>query len=341
MRNLFRTDDDSSEEGAEDSDSEAAVSANNNGCENGPVLFVTRHILNVTIEEQQVGGSIAHRLWPAALHLAEFVMKLQHPSNFSSDPIPSMEQRNDAARKRNAFNKLSAMLQQTEQAAVSEPSSCQLCILELGAGIGLTGLQLATVLPNTRVLLTDLDTALPLLQRNADLNQGSLAPNTTVQIQRLAWADSHDIAMALEWYHQCNAGDESSPVPLLILAADCVYWEELHMPLEKTLWALLSSCIGDVQNSTMCLMAGARRWKRDNTFYNQLLGKTTRSQSHTLCCTCLQETITRPNDANEATRNDENDNAHLDDHANETQQQQQQQRREVLRVYAVEWLPRL
>ena len=51
----------------------------------------------------------------------------------------------------------------------------------------------------------------------------------------------------------------------LIVAADCVYWEELHQPLKKTLLTLLKG-----NDSSTCLICGVRRWKSDNAFYKSL-----------------------------------------------------------------------
>jgi hypothetical protein len=74
----------------------------------------------------------------------------------------------------------------------------------------------------------------------------------------------------------------------VIIGADLVYWEDLHLPLEKTLFQLLLAApVGSV-----AVLAGMRRWKRDNTFY-QSLGKRTRTNTHRLQCICIKEDVHR------------------------------------------------
>jgi hypothetical protein len=93
-----------------------------------------------------------------------------------------------------------------------------------------------------------------------------------------------------------------------VLALDCVYHAKLHLPLEQTLAAPLSNA---PKGSVVCLIAGGRRWKRDTKFYARL-GKATRSTTHYLLSTVLQETLT----------------------------QHDKQEWQILRIYHVQWLPR-
>jgi hypothetical protein len=150
-------------------------------------------------------------------------------------------------------------------------------------------------------LLTDLPEALPLLERNIQLNRERFCGGPdAVQARVLAWGNKDHVEQVFqEW--------QSSDSPVLVLASDCVYYAELHLPLEQTLAALLSNA----PKGSMCLIAGARRWKRDTKFYAKL-GKATRSATHCLSTTVLKETITR---------NDK-------------------QERQITRVYCVQWLPR-
>jgi hypothetical protein len=248
-RNLFRTDDDSSsseeeEEVTQNEPCETTASA----VDEGQSAFVRYPIMDILLEEQRFGGSIAQRLWPAAEYLARFVM---------------------------------------EQKETIDTEANTLSILELGAGVGLTGLQLATQL-RCRVLLTDLPEAMPLLERNIELNRDRFVLKwEAVQAQVLSWGDEEHIQKALAWILE-NDG------PILILASDCVYFQELHAPLEQTLRQLLEP-LSSTSRTTKCWIAGMRRWKRDNAFYANL-GQRTRTATHELTCDCLQETVSRDED---------------------------------------------
>jgi hypothetical protein len=258
-------------------------------------VYVQREILHVRVEEQKVGGSISHRLWPAAEYLATFVMDCYH----GKITHETLQKSSTDHRQQDAS--LPLRQQSLDSLKILLKSFSNIPILELGAGIGLTGLEMATQL-QSHVLLTELDVGLPLLHRNVELNQDRFAlGKDAARPQRLEWYTPQDCDKALDWYRHVAADQQ----PLLILASDCVYWEEFHKPLEKTLAHLLSK----LPVHSMCLLAGVRRWKRDNTFY-QTLGKHTRTQTHTLQCTSLQETICRDGES-----------------------------REVMRVYAIQWLP--
>jgi len=156
-------------------------------------------------------------------------------------------------------------------------------VLELGAGVGLTGLVLATKLP-CRVLLTDLQDAMPLLETNIALNKDSFRCGPrAVSCRELKWGSNDN-------GNNDNNNDAFPLLPLLVVAADCVYFQELHQPLETTLMDLLllqTTTMDSVVPRPFCLMAGARRWKRDNAFYANL------AKRPKLACVCLEETVTR------------------------------------------------
>lgn len=305
-RSLFRTDSDSDEEGdsllfkrdeqaRSNQQNEAPLSASE-GNEETALNIVRRQVMHVLVEEQQTGGTISTQLWPAAEHLAQFVLDSSTTAGSSGVvEVQVAEPRTDhQVAAREALRKL---LAPTTDAGES------LSIIELGAGIGLTGIELATQL-SVKVLLTDLDEGLPLLNANTLLNQDRfrMGPDA-VHVQRGLWGDESDIERALRW-SQDTAHQRTDPI--LILGADCVYWESLHQPLEVMLARLLS----EAPLGSLCLLAGMRRWKRDNAFYKSL-GKRTRTQTHELQCTCLQETVRRNGSE-----------------------------REIMRVYAVQWVQR-
>jgi hypothetical protein len=77
--------------------------------------------------------------------------------------------------------------------------------------------------------------------------------------------------------------------------------------LEETIASLLQFATP----GSVCLLAGMRRWKRDNHFYQQVLGKSTATANGQLECLCLDEQVTRMGDTGE---------------------------RQVMRIYAVQWV---
>ena len=281
--------------------------------ESGEALAV-RKVMHVLLEADKGVGKIATRLWPAAEHLAEFVLQNDRSTTRSSAAEVQRQPeiwhpQSKNSQKQPAVEQCLKQLQQYQEYPYS-------LIMELGAGVGLTGLEIATQ-RKSKVLLTDLDDALPILQINMQLNFPEI--QTGAEAQRLAWGNDQDIAMALQWW---KANRCTKDQPLLLLASDCVYWEELHAPLEYTLAQLLQA----LPEGSMALVAGVRRWKRDNLFF-KTIGKRTRTQTHALTCTCLKETVTRATNISEDFNNEDDD--------------EQQQQRSILRVFAIEWKPRL
>jgi len=214
-----------------------------------------------------------------------------------------------------------------------EDSKTVLKIIELGAGVGLTGIMLASEL-RCHVLLTDLNEALPLLYKNVQVNKENfIASSDAVSVKALHWGTD-------EWKSCIRAGDVgigdsnatvnnnydatdevlkddnnqfAAHQNILLLASDCVYFEELHAPFEKTITSILSAA----SPGSMCLVAGVRRWKRDNTFFSRI-GKITRTKTHHLQCVCIQETVTK-------TVDNGIDNEMVT-------------KRVVMRVYAIQWV---
>jgi hypothetical protein len=302
-RSLFRTDSDSDEDEEDiliDLGSTEEEASNEDTPANGNGNTVRREVMHVVLEEQQT-GSIAQRLWPAAEYLAKFVLAVDSSSRGTDE--------NDTTSRSFSSDRKEPVLEVLKELLGPQNTCKVLPIIELGAGVGLTGIELATQL-SVKVLLTDLEVGLPLLQTNAVLNQERYRLGTdAVTVQKLGWGVEEDYQKALDWYHELVASTAiEMQLPLLILGSDCVYWECLHEPLEDTLCSLLSSA----PPGSMCLLANMRRWKRDNTFY-QSIGKRTRTPTHELQCTCLQETVRR--DAG-------------------TEQ------REIMRVFAVQWVQR-
>jgi hypothetical protein len=306
-RSLFRTDSDSDEEDIDIGSTEEVLciiskeNTTNPSPEMSSGSTVRREVMHVVLEEQETGGSIAQRLWPAAEYLAKFVLAVDSSSRGSDETDPSSRSFSS--------DRKESVLEVLKELLGPQNTSKVLPIIELGAGVGLTGIELATQL-SVKVLLTDLEIGLPLLHTNALLNQERYRLGVdAVTVQKLGWGVEDDYHKALDWYHElAGTATIGMQLPLLILGSDCVYWECLHEPLEDTLCKLLSAA----PPGSMCLLANMRRWKRDNTFY-QSIGKRTRTPTHELQCTCLQETVRR--DAGS-------------------------EQREIMRVFAVQWVQR-
>lgn len=114
--------------------------------------------------------------------------------------------------------------------------------LELGAGSGLVGLALAIhPLRPSYIHLTDLPPILPLLKHNISLN----SPETPISAHILEWGS---IVAA-----------EVPPVPDVLLAADCVYFEPAFPLLLQTMQALMSE-------DTVCYFCFKKRRRADMKF---------------------------------------------------------------------------
>jgi predicted nicotinamide N-methyase len=159
------------------------------------------------VVQQKRRQGIAHQLWPAATFLCRYLEQNMHVLTESGKQL------------------------------------CDITAIELGAGLGLTGL-FAAGLGLGSVILTDLADVCPQLRANAALNPG-IAARVTAEPLQWGSADVHSPAFAA-----CD----------VILAADCVYWEELFAPLVDTLTHLTAS-------GAPVLMAHVRRWKRDAKFF--------------------------------------------------------------------------
>ncbi|KAL1515989.1 hypothetical protein AB1Y20_002602 [Prymnesium parvum] len=105
---------------------------------------------------------------------------------------------------------------------------CGRVVLELGAGTGVCGLACA-LLGASRVVLTDLPQAVPLLRRNA-AGCAHLWPTATrVEVAELTWGDEA-AARAIEGVD-------------LVLACDCVYQPAHYRDLARTLDAFEAETI--------------------------------------------------------------------------------------------------
>jgi Lysine methyltransferase len=301
---------------------------------------VVRTIQHVQLEVCTVGGSIEHRLWPAAEFLVSYILQ-QSNMEFSNES-KSMQRRwngKSSAIYSEIYRDVQALLQQFS----TRQSFERLKVIELGAGVGYTSLELAHHVRkeaigcknNIQFLLTDLQSAMPLLERNVQRNFGGQTATSKdddvtfpIQVQRLEWGNMEDIQNAICWYQTPSLDGTSSPNapstdPLLILGSDCVYWESLYGILETTIATLLQNAAPH----SICLLANVRRWKRDTHFFQNVLGQATTTTKGQLHCVCLHELVSRSND------NEKGDGIDDSDGLSETGQ------RQVLRIYAIQWVP--
>jgi len=170
----------------------------------------------IRIMERKALG-IAHQLWPAAAFLGDFLAT--NPQILSSNNEESIS------------------------------------VIELGAGLGLTGLFLSsffdginTKLSISQVILTDLPEALAGLKENIALND----LHNKVDAQVLTWGNVEE---AKEVMSLCVKA------PPVVIAADVVYWECLFGPLVDTLVYLCNVCHCTI------IVAHIKRWKKDNKFF--------------------------------------------------------------------------
>ena len=120
------------------------------------------------------------------------------------------------------------------------------CVLELGAGLGLTSL--VASLFARRVLCTDLPHVLPLAERNWRLNRARLdainnnsnsnSNSNSVRFKQLDWTKYEELKSALD-RAECAEVAALSDADVL-MAADCVYDNELTACLLNTIYALMT-----------------------------------------------------------------------------------------------------
>lgn len=192
-----------------------------------------RGAFEVRVYQHRIKG-IAHQLWPAATHLCRYI-------DTNLDSVFSAHGGVEGAR-----------------------------VIELGAGVGLVGVYLSA-LGCRRVILTDLQQAMEIIQTNIDANKTKTASSSSTLAMPLSWgnaAEAEAVVLALLCGGESAAAPESEEPPPLIVAADCVYWESLFELLADTLCLLCRRCQG-----ARVLMSHVRRWKKDAKFFKLCVKK--------------------------------------------------------------------
>jgi len=128
----------------------------------------------------------------------------------------------------------------------------QSTLIELGAGVGLCGIYLAS-LGFKNSILTDLPEAIPLLSKNIELNQTKY--KGSISATPLSWGDTEAIKIIV------TENDLNSKESPLIIASDCVYWECLFIPFYNTLYTFV------VEMGCTAFISHIKRWKKDQKFF--------------------------------------------------------------------------
>ena len=128
-----------------------------------------------------------------------------------------------------------------------KPRSRPLQVVELGAGCGIVGIALATMLDHCKVLLTDLPEVEEIVLRN--LNEAHLKPSSTVEYRTLDWDEPpSDLC--------------SQPIDL-ILVSDCTYNADSLPTLVSVLDRLVRT-----SPDALVLVALKRRHESEAVFFD-------------------------------------------------------------------------
>lgn len=195
---------------------------------------------NITIElNHDSKRGIAFQLWPAASYLCNYI-----EANYDSI---------------HEIIGTKARIPTSSSANTKYP----LNILELGAGIGLVGIFCASLFNTGHmndIVITDLPETITILTENILLNNQKYDINNRIRCNTLRWGNNIDLNTVLTSYTNPSA-------QLVVVLADCVYWECLYQCLYETLFVLINDY------NAVVLMGHVKRWKKENKFFN-LIKKT-------------------------------------------------------------------
>lgn len=235
--------------------------------------------LSIQVQECKSRG-IAHQVWPAATFLSEYIARIPY-----------------------------ILHQDTASTETSKDSVEETVFLELGAGVGVTGVYLhkyfrseAAKGENISVLhtvLTDLEEAYAGLQDNIRLNSVTgEGEKSDISAAVLPWGDEQSLLQTLD--SLCQSLEPMTDTQLqrrrtlVVLAADVIYWECLFDPLLDCIVQLLQHTTAGGRfapyfSQTRIIIAHYKRWKKDQIFLNRLQK---RLQKHKLgSYRCLHEDI--------------------------------------------------
>ncbi|CAG8220684.1 unnamed protein product [Penicillium nalgiovense] len=182
---------------------------------------------------EETGNSIARHIWDVPRDAGLATVTYLHM-------IRENIRRNDKSK--STESKIPAL-----KRVLSSPRNQPLQVVELGAGCGIAGIALASMLPNCSILLTDLPEVEDIITRN--INAAQLATMSSVHYQNLDWDDPPD---------------DLCPRPIeLILVSDCTYNADSLPALVSTLDRLVRT-----SPDAIILVALKRRHDSETVFFD-------------------------------------------------------------------------
>ena len=156
---------------------------------------------------EETGESIDRHLWDAGITLSHHLSSLLN-NNSPKDPLYSALDTLHQNLKQATVPNLKALVEEEDYDADLE----ELRIFELGAGCGIVGLTLASLVPGCKVHMTDLPSAQEIVEKNEVATGSTRAFNSRTNFLELDWEEKlPDHAVAPEL-----------PVALVV-ASDCTY----------------------------------------------------------------------------------------------------------------------
>ncbi|KAJ5108981.1 hypothetical protein N7456_005656 [Penicillium angulare] len=187
---------------------------------------------------EETGNSIARHIWDAAL--ASIIFLNEIITGASTSTVTSSGSGTETETGSISIPILSQLLKPLSR---SKP----LQVVELGAGCGIVGIGLATMLDGCKVLLTDLPEVEEIVMRNLD--EAHLKPSSTVDFQTLDW-DAPPSNLC------------SQPIDL-ILVSDCTYNADSLPSLVSVLGRLVRT-----SPEALVLVALKRRHESEGVFFD-------------------------------------------------------------------------
>ena len=139
----------------------------------------------------------------------------------------------------------------------------------VGAGVGLCGIFMSVAMGCHSVLVTDLQEAIELIDSNIKTNLTEVSkddikpPLLTSQV--LCWGVKDHYEQALRtvgWRASASSDEDDDDGELIIVAADCVYWECLYDAFLDALRYFAS-----LGPQVKVIYSHVRRWKKENKFF--------------------------------------------------------------------------